>query len=81
MEKTVILFVAFKRIKGKNSAVFKTSLNLFVFWNLIQEWSTNKLKQHTVFWQFLNDLQRTVGPFSLQDTEYTWFKDSQIQWI
>lgn len=31
MEKTVILFVAFKRIKGKNSAVFKTSLNLFVF--------------------------------------------------
>lgn len=31
MEKTIILFVAFKRIIGKISAVFKTSLNLFAF--------------------------------------------------
>lgn len=31
MEKIIILFVAFKRIIRKISAVFKTSLNLFAF--------------------------------------------------
>lgn len=43
----------------------------------IQWWSTNKLKYHTIFFDNCSaDLKRTVAPFSLQDTEYIWFKQS-----
>lgn len=83
---TKIMFVTFKksyyqRRKKKIPTVFKTHLNPSVFFKVkittIQQWSTNKLKYHTIFFDNCSaDLQRTVVPFSLQDTEYIWFKQS-----
>lgn len=61
--------------------MFKTHLNPSVFFKVkiptIQQWSTNKLKYHAIFFDNCSaDLQRTVVLFSLQDTEYIWFKQS-----
>lgn len=77
MDKMVILFLyerCYKQIMRKISAVLKTSLNIFAFLKLkksstVQEWSINKLKHHID--NCSAEVQRTVGPFSLQDTEQT----------
>lgn len=74
-----ILKVLLPEKKKKIPTVFKTHLNPSGYFKVkiptIQQWSTNKLKYHTIFFDNCSaDLQRTVVPFYLQDTEYIWFK-------